>query len=51
LEEPPDLMLAQLHILRVCMAIKDGRLTIDAALNEGRKLLNLNQLECRQDVG
>jgi len=38
LEEPHDLMLAELHILRACMAIKSGRLTLDAALNEARKL-------------
>jgi hypothetical protein len=38
LEEPHDPMLAELHILRACMAIKNGRLTLDAALNEARKL-------------
>ncbi len=38
LEEPHDAMLAELHILRACMAIKNGRLTIDAALNEARIL-------------
>jgi hypothetical protein len=38
LEEPRDAMLAELHILRACMAIKRGRLTIDAALGEARKL-------------
>jgi hypothetical protein len=38
LEEPHDAMLAELHILRACMAIKNGRLTLDAALNEARTL-------------
>jgi len=38
LEEPHDLMLAELHILRACMAIKNGRLSLDAALNKARKL-------------
>jgi hypothetical protein len=38
LEEPHDAMLAELHILRACMAIKSGRLTLDAALNEARNL-------------
>jgi hypothetical protein len=38
LEEPHDLMLAELHILRTCMAIKSGRLTLEAALSEARKL-------------
>jgi hypothetical protein len=38
LEQPDDGMLAELHILRACMAIKNGRLTLDAALNEARKL-------------
>jgi hypothetical protein len=37
-EEPHDLMLAELHILRACMAIKNGRLSLEAALNEARKL-------------
>jgi hypothetical protein len=37
-EEPHDLMLAELHILRACMAIQNGRLTLDAALSEARKL-------------
>jgi hypothetical protein len=38
LEEPHDLMLAELHLLRAWMAIKNGRLTLDTALNEARKL-------------
>jgi hypothetical protein len=38
LEEPHDAMLAELHILRACMAIKNGRLTLAAALNEARTL-------------
>jgi hypothetical protein len=33
-EEPNDPMLAELHTLRACMAIKDGRLTIGEALAE-----------------
>jgi len=37
-EEPHDGMLAELHILRACMAIKNGRLTLDAALNDARTL-------------
>jgi len=37
-EEPNDAMLAELHILRACMAIKIGRLTVDQALDEARKL-------------
>jgi hypothetical protein len=38
LEEPNDPMLAELHILRACMAIKVGRLTLENALDEARKL-------------
>jgi hypothetical protein len=38
LEEPHDPMLAELHILRACMAIHKGRLTPDEALNEAKKL-------------
>ena len=38
LEEPCDAMLAELHLLRACMAIKSGRLTLEAALNEARRL-------------
>jgi hypothetical protein len=37
-EEPHDAMLAELHILRACMAIKNGRLTVDQALVEARKI-------------
>lgn len=33
-EEPNDPMLAELHTMRACMAIKEGRLTIEEALNE-----------------
>ena len=32
--EPNDPMLAELHTLRAVMAIKEGRLTIEEALNE-----------------
>ncbi len=38
IEEPNDPMLAELHIMRACMAIKKGRLTIEEALAEARKL-------------
>jgi hypothetical protein len=38
LEEPHDPMLAELHILRACMTIKNGRLTLDEALDEARTL-------------
>lgn len=37
-EEPQDAMLAELHTLRVCMAIKNGRLTIEEALADAQKL-------------
>ena len=37
-EERNDPMLAELHTMRACMAIKDGRLTIEEALNESQKL-------------
>jgi hypothetical protein len=37
-EEPNDPMMAELHIMRACMAIKDGHLTIDQALAEAHKL-------------
>jgi hypothetical protein len=33
-EEPNDPMLAELHIMRACMAIKTGRLTIEEALED-----------------
>ena len=33
-ELPCDPMLAELHILRACMAIKEGRLTVEEALEE-----------------
>ena len=33
-EEPNDPMLAELHTMRACMAIKDGRLTVEDALND-----------------
>ena len=38
IEEPHDPMLAELHTLRTCMAIKNGRLTIEEALAEAQKL-------------
>jgi len=38
LEEPHDPMLAELHSVRAFMAIKNGRVTIDAALAEAQKL-------------
>jgi hypothetical protein len=38
LEEPNDSMLAELHILRACMAIRAGRLTLEEALRDARKL-------------
>ena len=37
-EEANDPMLAELHTLRACMAVRDGRLTIDEALGEARLL-------------
>ena len=37
-EEPHDRMLAELHLLRACMAIKNGRLTMEEALREARML-------------
>jgi hypothetical protein len=37
-EEPHDAMLAELHTLRACMAIKNGRLTIAEALADAQKL-------------
>jgi hypothetical protein len=37
-EEPHDPMLAELHTLRACMAVRDGRLTIEEALEEARLL-------------
>ena len=33
-EEPNDPMLAELHVMRACMAIKAGRLTVEEALDE-----------------
>jgi hypothetical protein len=38
LEEPHDPMLAELHAMRACMAIKNGRVTIEEALAEAQKL-------------
>jgi hypothetical protein len=38
LEEPHDPMLAELHTMRSCMAIQQGRITIEEALAEARKL-------------
>ena len=38
LEEPNDPMLAELHTMRACMAIKDLRLTIEEAFEETDKI-------------
>jgi hypothetical protein len=38
IEEPNDPMLAELHTMRACMAIKKGRISIEEALSESRKL-------------
>lgn len=38
LEEPNDPLLAELHTLRTCMAIKHKRITIEEALAEAQKL-------------
>ncbi|MBI4515969.1 MAG: hypothetical protein HY699_09170 [Deltaproteobacteria bacterium] len=32
-EFPDDEMLRELHLLRVCLAVRDGQLTIEDALN------------------
>jgi hypothetical protein len=37
-EEPNDPMLAELHTMRACMAINNGRITIEEALAEAQKL-------------
>jgi len=37
-EEPHDPMMAELHTMRACMAIKHGRITIEEALAEAQKL-------------
>ena len=37
-EEPNDPMLAELYTIRACMAIKEGRLTIDEALADAYKI-------------
>jgi len=37
-EEPHDAMLSELHAMRACMAIKNGRLTIEEALADTQKL-------------
>ena len=37
-EEPHDPMLAELHTMRACMAIKEGRLSLEEALAEARAL-------------
>jgi hypothetical protein len=37
-EEPHDPMLAELHAMRTCMAIKNGRITTEEALAEAQKL-------------
>ncbi len=33
-EFPTDEMMYELHVLRACMAIKDGRLTVEEALKQ-----------------
>ena len=38
LEEPHDPMLAELHAMRTCMAIKSGRITIEEVLEDAQKL-------------
>lgn len=38
LEEPLDPMLAELHTMRTCMAIKAGRVTLEEALAEAKEL-------------
>ena len=35
-EFPEDDMLFELHMLRVCMAIRDGQLTLDDALSDDK---------------
>ena len=37
-EEPHDAMLAELHAMRTCMAIKNGRITIEEAPAEALNL-------------
>jgi hypothetical protein len=37
-DEPNDPMLAELHILRACMAIKSGRVSLTDAIKEAQKL-------------
>jgi hypothetical protein len=37
-EEPHDAMLAELHAMRACLAIKNGRLTIEEALADAQEL-------------
>jgi hypothetical protein len=37
-EEPYDLVLAELHLLRACMAIQNGQLTLDEALSDALNL-------------
>jgi len=36
-EFPEDDMMFELHMLRVCMAVRDGRLSIDEALVEEKE--------------
>ena len=33
-EFPDSQMMCELHVLRVCMAVRDGRITLDQALAE-----------------
>lgn len=37
-EEPNDPILAELHTMRACMAIKEGHLTLEEALAESQKI-------------
>ena len=37
-EEPNDPMLAELHAMRACMAIRDGHLTVEEALGEPQEM-------------
>lgn len=38
-EEPNDPMLAELHTMRACMAIKGGHLTVEEALSESLEIV------------
>ncbi len=37
-DEPDDPMMVELHLLRVCMAIKEGKVSLDQVLAEAPKL-------------